>query len=123
MTQKLRILLYVMMAYLTIFGILFIFLPSVAEKVLSTSLPDRPLSMLYGQLTLTFAFIAYLASQGGNGLSKLISALLVMTAGHVIIFAFLLATGGLAFAAAGPPLIINLIFTVLLFMFRPSAGA
>lgn len=123
MTQRLRILLYVMMAYLTIFGILFIFLPSVAEKVLSTSLPDRPLSMLYGQLTLTFAFIAYLASQGGNGLSKLISALLVMTAGHVIIFAFLLATGGLAFAAAGPPLIINLIFTVLLFMFRPSAGA
>lgn len=123
MTQKLRILLYVMMAYLTIFGILFIFLPSVAEKVLSTSLPDRPLSMLYGQLTLTFAFIAYLASQGGNGLSKLISALLVMTAGHVIIFAFLLATGGLAFAAAGPPLIINLIFTALLFVFRPSAGA
>ncbi|HNS40832.1 MAG: hypothetical protein LC131_02155 [Anaerolineae bacterium] len=123
MTQKLRILLYVMMAYLTIFGILFIFLPSVAEKVLSTSLPDRPLSMLYGQLTLTFAFIAYLASQGGNGLSKLTNALMVMTAGHVIIFAFLLATGGLAFAAAGPPLIINLVFTALLFVFRPSAGA
>lgn len=122
MTQRLRILLYVMLVYLTVFGILFLFLPSVAEQVLSTSLPDRPLSMLYGQLTLTFAFIAFLASQGGNGLSKLTNVLMVMTAGHVVIFAFLLATGGLAFAAAGPPLIINLIFTVLLYLFRPAAN-
>lgn len=123
MNKRLQILLYVMLIYLAVFGILFLFLPGVAEKVLSTSLPDRPLSMLYGQLTLTFAFIAYMASQGGNGLSKLTNALIVMTGGHVIIFAYLLATGGLPFAAAGPPLIINLIFTVLLFLFRPGADA
>ena len=34
MSKRLQITLYVIMAYLTVFGILFLFLPSVAEKVL-----------------------------------------------------------------------------------------
>jgi hypothetical protein len=110
--------LYVIAAYLTVFGILFLFLPSVAEKVLSTSLPDSALNMLYGQLTLTFAYTAFLAARGGDGLSKLSRVVLALTAGHVVVFGYQLATGMLNFAQAGPPLIINAVFTVLLFLFR-----
>lgn len=118
MSKKLQITLYVVAAYLTVFGILFLFLPSIAEKVLSTTLPDAALNMLYGQLTLTFAFIAFLAAAGGDGLRKLSLIILVLTAGHVVIFGYQLGTGVLNFAQAGPPLIINAIFTVLLFLFR-----
>lgn len=70
--------LYVVAVYLTVFGVLFLFLPSVAEKVLSTSLPDAALNMLYGQLTLTFAYVAFLAARGGDGLGKLSRILLVL---------------------------------------------
>src|SRR3972149_2694543 len=118
MSRKLQITLYVIAAYLTVFGTLFLFLPSVAEKVLSTRLPDAALNMLYGQLTLTFAYLAFLAARGGDGVSILSRLILILTAGHVVIFGYQLATGMLNFAQAGPPLIINAIFTVLLFLFR-----
>lgn len=118
MSKRLQVTLYVIAAYLTVFGILFIFLPSVAEKVLSNSLPDKALNMLYGQLTLTFAYVAFLAVRGGDGASKLSRVILALTTGHVIVFGYQLLTGMLNFAQAGPPLIINAIFTVLLFLFR-----
>lgn len=118
MNKKLQITLYVIAVYLLIFGILFLFLPSVAEKVLSNKLPDAALNMLYGQLTLTFAYVAFLAAREASGAGKLSRIILVLTIGHVIIFAYQLATGVLNFAQAGPPLIINAIFTVLLFLFR-----
>jgi hypothetical protein len=35
-----------------------------------------------------------------------------------VVFGYQLATGMLNFAQAGPPLIINAVFTVLLFLFR-----
>lgn len=118
MSKRLQITLYVIAAYLTVFGVLFMFLPSVAEMVMSTSLPDAALNVLYGQLTLTFAYAAFLAARGGDGVSKLSRVVLALTAGHVVVFVYQLATGGLNFAQAGPPLIINAIFTVLLFIFR-----
>lgn len=118
MSKKLEITLYVITAYLTIFGALFLFLPSVAEKVLSTSLPDAALNMLYGQLTLTFAYLAFLAARSGDGLGKLSRVILALTVGHVVIFGYQLGTGMLNFAQAGPPLIVNAIFTTLLFLFR-----
>lgn len=120
MNKKLQVTLYVVAAYLTVFGILFLFLPSVAEKVLSNKLPDASLNMLYGQLTLTFAYVAFLAARGGDGASKLSRIILVLTVGHVIIFGYQLLTGVLNFSQAGPPLIINAIFTVLLFIFRKN---
>jgi hypothetical protein len=43
--------------------------------------------------------------------------------GHVVIFGYQLGTGMLYFAQAGPPLIINAIFTVLLFIFRKDIQA
>lgn len=118
MSKRLQVTLYFIATYLTVFGILFIFLPSVAEKVLSNKLPDAALNMLYGQLTLTFAYTAFLAARGGDGLGKLSRVILALTTGHVLVFAYQLATGMLNFAQAGPPLIINAIFAVLLFLFR-----
>lgn len=123
MSKRLQVTLYVIAAYLAVFGILFVFLPSAAEKVMSTSLPDAALNMLYGQLTLTFAYTAFLAARGGDGLAKLSRVILALTAGHVVVFVYLLGTGGLNFAQAGPPLIINAIFTVLLLMFRKDIKA
>lgn len=118
MRKNLQITLYVIMVWLGLLGILFLFVPSVAEKVMSASLPDRVLTMLYGQLLLTFAYVAFLAARGGDGLAKLSLIILILAAGHVIIFGYQLITGMSGFASAGPPLIINLIFTVLLFIFR-----
>lgn len=118
MSKRLQITLYVVTAYLTVFGVLFLFAPGIAEKVMSTSLPDAALNMLYGQMMLTFAYVAFIAARGGDGLEKLSRMVLTLTAGHVLVFGFQLATGMLNFSQAGPPLIINAIFTVLLFLFR-----
>jgi hypothetical protein len=118
MSKRLQITLYVITAWLAVMGILFLFLPGVAEKVMSASLPDKVLTMLYGQVMLTLAFVAFLAARGGEGLSRLSMVILVLTIGHVIIFGYQLATGMSTFAQAGLPLIINAIFTILLFIFR-----
>ena len=118
MNKKLQITLYVIMVWLGVLGILFLFLPSVAEKVMSASLPDRVLTMLYGQVVLTFAYVAFLAARSGEGLAKLSRVILALTTGHVVIFGYQLVTGMSTFAQAGLPLIINLIFTILLFLFR-----
>ena len=123
MSKRLQITLYVITAYLTVFGILFLFLPSVAEKIMSTSLPDAALHMLYGQLTITFAYTAFLATRGGDGAGKMSRVILALTTGHVVVFGYQLMTGVLNFAQAGPPLIINAIFTVLLFLFRKDIKA
>ncbi len=118
MSKRLQITLYVVMAWLGVLGLLFLFVPSAAEKVMSASLPDRVLTMLYGQVMLTLAYVAFLAAQGGEGLTRLSRVILILTAGHVVIFGYQLATGMSSLAQAGPPLIINLLFTVLLFLFR-----
>lgn len=116
MNKKLQVTLYVVAAYLAILGILFLFAPSVAETVMSTSLPDAALNMLYGQIVLTFAYAAFLAARSGE--RTLSRVVLALTAGHVVVFGYQLVSGMLGFPQAGPPLIANLIFTVLLFLFR-----
>jgi len=50
--------------------------------------------------------------------SKLSLTILILTTGHVIVFGYLLLTGLRGFSEAGPPLIVNLIFAGLLFLFR-----
>ncbi len=118
MSKRLQITLYVIAAYLAVFGFLFLFLPGIAEKVLNNKLPDAALNMLYGQLTLIFAYVAFLAARGGDGLGKLSRVILALTTGHVVVFGYQLVMGVLNFSQAGPPLIINVIFTALLFLFR-----
>src|SRR5262245_37767945 len=50
--QKLQITLYVVAAYLALFGILFVFAPGVFERITQTTLPDAKLTPLYGVHTL-----------------------------------------------------------------------
>ena len=118
MNKKLQITLFVIAAYLAISGALFMFAPRIAEMVLNSKLPDASLNILYGQLMLTFALTAVLAARGGAGTDKSSLVILVLTVGHVVVFGFQLASGMMNFAQAGPPLIINAIFTGLLFFFR-----
>ena len=123
MSKRLQTTLYVIAAYLAVFGILFVFFPAVAEKVLNNQLPDAALNMLYGQLSLTFAYVAFLAARGGDGASKLSRVILALATGHVVVFGYQLLAGVLDFSQAGPPLIVNAIFTALLFMFRKDITA
>jgi uncharacterized membrane protein YhdT len=118
MTRKLRITLYVTAAYLASFGILFLFAPGVAEQITQITRPDAKLNLLYGQKTLTFAFVAFMAAREKEAASKLSLTILIVTAGHVVVFGYLLMTGMQNFPQAGPPLIVNCILTVLLFLFR-----
>jgi len=118
MNKGLQITLYVIAAWLLVLGLLFLLLPAVAAQVMQTTLPDKALNMLYGQVMLTFAYIAFLGSRGGEGLAKLSRVVLVLTIGHVLVFGYQLISNMASFAQAGPPLIINLIFSVLLFIFR-----
>jgi hypothetical protein len=118
LNKRLNVTLYVVMVWLGILGILFLFVPGVAEKVMSAPLPDKVLTMLYGQVMLTFAYVAFLAARGGEGLIRLSRVILILAAGHVVIFGYQLTAGMSTFIQAGPPLIINLLFTILLFFFR-----
>lgn len=80
MTRKFRITLYVTAAYLASFGTLFLFAPGVAEQITQTTLPDAKLNLLYGQKTLTFASVVFIAARenkAGRGLSLTI---LIVTA-------------------------------------------
>ncbi|MGH9404260.1 MAG: hypothetical protein ACRD3D_00315 [Terriglobia bacterium] len=118
MTRRLQITLYVVAAYLAIFGILFLFAPGVFEQITQSKLPDTKLTLLYGQLTLTFAFVAFIAAREKEARSKLSLTILILTCGYVLTFGYLLVSGMQRFSQAGPPLIVNFILTVLLFLFR-----
>jgi hypothetical protein len=123
MKQGLKITLYVITIYLLVFGVLFLFAPSAAEQVMSTSLPDKALNMLYGQMMLTFSYVGFMAARGGSGLGKLSRAILALTVGHVLVFGYQLLAGVNGFAQVGPPLIVNAVFTVLLLIFRKDMAA
>src|SRR5262245_26256111 len=97
MTRKLQITLYVIAAYLACFGILFVFAPGLFEQVTETRLPDAKLTLLYGQYTLTFAYVAFLAAREKEAASKLSLTILIVTAGNVVVFGYLLMTGREAF--------------------------
>jgi hypothetical protein len=61
MSRRLQIALYVIAAYLASFGMLFVFAPSVFERVTQTPLPDAKLTLLYGQYT--FAYVAFMVAR------------------------------------------------------------
>ena len=117
MTKKLQILLYAITIYLAAFGLLFLFAPGAAQEFTKTT-HDPTLSLLYGQYTLTFAFVAFTAAREHKTAGKLSLAILLLLAGHVVVFGYLLIIGTQGFAQAGPPVIVNAILAVLLFLFR-----
>lgn len=116
--KALRNTLLALAAYMTVVGALFLFAPRVAETAFNTSLPDAALTMLYGQVVLVIAFMAYLVSTNVSAYAKLVWAFIFAEAGHVLIFAWQLMSGIATFAQVGPPMIIAVIFTVLLFVFK-----
>jgi hypothetical protein len=118
MSRKLQITLYVIAAYLTSFGILFVFAPSVFEQMTQTTLSDAKVTLLYGQYTLTFAYVAFMAAKEMDATSTLSFTILIVMAGNAVVFAYLLLTGKENLHQAGPPLIVNLVLTLLLFLFR-----
>jgi uncharacterized membrane protein YhdT len=118
MTRRLQITLYVIVVYLALFGVVFVFAPGVFEQVTQSALPDAKLTLLYGQYTLTFAYVAFMAAREKEAASKLSLTILILTAGNVVVFGYLLITGMQGLPQAGPPLIVNSILTVLLFRFR-----
>jgi hypothetical protein len=77
-----------------------------------------PVSIFCTVRTLTFAGVALMAAREKEAASKLSLTILILTAGHVAIFGYLLMTGRQGFPQAGPPLIVNSVLTVLLFLFR-----
>jgi uncharacterized membrane protein len=118
MTRRLRITLYVVAAYFGFFGVLFVFAPSLFEQLTRTTLPDPKLTLLYGQHTLIFAFVAVMAAREKEAASKLSFTILIVTAGNVLVFAYLLIIGQEGLSQVGPPLVVNSILTVLLVLFR-----
>jgi drug/metabolite transporter (DMT)-like permease len=93
MTRRLQITLYVIAAYLAVFGILFVFAPGVFEQITQTTLADAKLTLLYGVYTLIFAFVALMAAREKEAASKLSPTILIVTAAHVVVFGYLLLTG------------------------------
>src|SRR4030095_11219612 len=106
MTRKLQITLYVIAVYLALFGILFVFAPGVFEQITQTTLPDAKLTLLYGQYTLTFAYVAFMAAREKEAGSKLSLTILILTAGNAGVFGFLLITGVQGLPQGGPPPIV-----------------
>ena len=118
MNKGLKITLWILTAWLTIIGAMFLFFPNVARMIMASDLPDAGLNMLYGQVALTFAYLAFIAARGGDGLKKLTRLLLTLVVGHVLVFSYQLITGIATFAQVGVALVVNAIFTTLLIIFR-----
>lgn len=115
--KALKILMYVVVAYLTVIGSLYLFLPDVAEKVFGIALSDRSTAMLHGFGNLVMAILIYMTASNLEAYHKLVPVFQVFAAGEAIIFAFQLLSGMYTFAQAGPPMIIWTLFAVLLFIF------
>jgi hypothetical protein len=115
MTRKLQITFYLIATYLASFGILFLVAPSIAEQITRTT-HDPTLTLLYGQYTLTFAYVSFMAARENDPASKLSRTILIVTAGHVVVFGYLLVAGMQAVSQAGPPLVVNSILMILLFV-------
>ncbi len=116
--NRLRWTLNILGVYLAIVGVLFLFLPRVAETAFSISLRDPALTPLYGQVLLVIALMAFLVARDVEKHATLVWAFIFEQAGHVLVFLFLLLTGTQTFAQVGPPLIVSAIFLVLLLVFR-----
>jgi len=115
--KSLKITLYVIAVYLTIIGVLYLFLPNIAEMALQVSLPDRGTTMLHGFGDLIMAFLAYTITSNLEAYGKLVRLYQVFALGETLIFAYQVTSGMHTFAEVGPPMIIWGIFTVLLFVF------
>lgn len=117
MSSRLKTTMYVIAGYLAILGAMFAFAPSVARSAMGIELNDEALTLLYGQVSLALAYMAYLVA-ANEGLAKMADGFLVLFVGHILVFAYQAATGIETFAQVGPPLVISAIFSVLIYMYK-----
>ena len=117
-TRALQLTLYVIAAYMASFGVLFAFAPDVAGRITQSTLSDATLNLLYGQYALTFAVVAFMAARDSQPAGKLSLVVLLLTAGHVLVFGYVSMTGMWSCAQAGPPVAVNLVLTILLLLLR-----
>lgn len=117
MDTRLRTTMYAITIYLTVLGVMFLFLPGIVESIMGISLPDAGLTMLYGQLVLTLAYLGYYVARNVESMRKLYAVFVFLFVGHLLVWLYQLFTGISTFAQVGPPLVISVIFTVLLFMY------
>lgn len=113
----LKIIMYVVVAYLTVIGSLYLFFPDTAENAFGIALTDRGTAMLHGFGNLVMAFLVYLTASNLDTYRKLVTVFQVFAAGEALIFAFQVFSGMYTFAQVGPPMIIWTIFAILLFVF------
>jgi hypothetical protein len=115
--KALKIMMYVVVAYLTVIGSLYLFFPDAAENAFGITLSDRSTAMLHGFGNLIMAFLIHLTASNLEAYRKLVTVFQIFAAGEAVIFAFQLLSGMHTFAQVGPPTIIWTVFAVLLFVF------
>lgn len=115
--KSLKITMYVLVAYLTIIGALYLFLPGIAETAFKITLSDRGTAMLHGFGNLIIAYLAYTIAANLDTYGKLVRTYQGFALGETLIFVYQLTSGMHTFAEVGPPTIIWAVFTVLLFVF------
>ena len=115
--KSLKITMYVVMAYLTIIGALYLFFPGTAETAFKITLSDRGTAMLHGFGNLIMAYLIYTTAANLDVYGKLVRVFQVFALGETLIFIYQLISGMYTFAEVGPPTIIWGVFTVLLFAF------
>ena len=119
--KGLRIIFWVQAVYLTLLGLLFMFLPSVTESVFQTDLPDPILTPLFGQVLITLAIACYIIARDVDKYLKLTWVLIFENAGHIAVFVYVLVTGAAGFVTVGPPMIMSIILMVLFYLFYRQA--
>lgn len=118
MSNRLKYLMYTITIYLGLLGLLFTFFPGIARASMGIALSDEALTLLYGQVVLALAFMAYLVASNLEQLSKMTAGFIALFGGHILVFGYQLASGIQTFAQVGPPLILSVVFTVLLLIFQ-----
>jgi hypothetical protein len=58
-----------------------------------------------------------MAARENDAASRLSRTILILTAGHAVVFGYLLVAGMQAVSRADPPLVVNAILMILLFVF------
>ena len=115
--KSLKISMYVITAYLTIIGALYLFFPETAETAFQITLSDRGTAMLHGFGNLIMAFLIYTTAANLEVYGSLVRVFQVFALGEALIFVYQLSSGMHTFAEVGPPTIIWAIFAALLFTF------
>lgn len=115
--KGLRIVYWVQTVYLTMLGLMFVFLPSVAETVFQTELLDPILTPLFGQVLITLAIACLIILTNLENYASLTWALVFENAGHIVVFAYVLISGIAGFVTVGPPMFMSAILMVLFWVY------